>query len=144
MTATTTQDSLQRAIVSLGAICVQSGITETIIGGDGKGPNVTRAIRPALYAMTWGKRWYVTDAEGVELTKLLGGGEMIAHTPIVMPAWWSPKLSVIARTPSLDYHYATAEAARNAWHDDKQKRRNGEPWAQVITADIETGAEIAV
>lgn len=131
-------DALAKAVDSLGAICVRSGIIETIIGGDGKGPDVTRVVRPALYALTWGKLWYITDAEGVRLTHLLGGGEMIAHTPTVMPSWWSPERRKGLRHKTCGYVEtglltAVCEGCRQPTAVSCER----------LTASLETGAEVA-
>jgi hypothetical protein len=86
-------------------------------------------VAPNKYALTWGKRWYVTDAEGVELTRLLGGGEMIASIPTKMPAWWTPEQRFAWRdAKGFMYFHAERAKAYNA--------------TERITADLVSGAEV--
>lgn len=105
-----TSDSLAKAIAYLGAV----------------------EVAPGRYAMTWGKRWYVTDAEGVELTRLLGGGEMIAHIPTVMPSWWTPE-----RRFALKFNGKILCVGDKA--DILQIKG---PRDILVTADLETGQEV--
>jgi hypothetical protein len=103
-------------------------------------------VAPGRYAMTWGRRWYVTDAEGVELTRLLGAGEMIASIPCKMPAWWSPENRVMLRCPSCQ-GVISRWPKDDAWKVDRCEHCDGiliEPDAGYdrITADLETGEEV--
>jgi len=93
------------------------------------------------YALTWGKRWYVTDGDGVVLTKLLGGGAVIANTPTVMPTWWSPEQQfawhVIHVETCVDDQYVATEEEASAL-----ARHEAICHYERVTADLATGAEV--
>lgn len=151
MTATTT-DALQRAIDQLGAVCVRLGIEETIIGGDGKGPNVTSTVQHALYA------YHSDDVKGYciatapQLENLYAAREgrgprpnLMPFCQAIMPAWWSPEQRAAIRwvkgepTPFAD----TESAKRSRENQIVASEGALGPAAVVITADLETGEEIA-
>jgi hypothetical protein len=126
---------LDEAIKSLGAVCVRSGITETVIGGDGKGPDVTTELRPALYALKGNStgRWRVLAAD-----KIFHGCTPTALTFVVsgveMPAWWGPAETFLLRNieGKIAAVYITRESALLGMIQGDR----------LFTADLETGAEV--
>jgi hypothetical protein len=147
MTATTS-DALQRAIDYLGAVCVRPGIKETIMGGDGRGPNRTRQVRQALYARR--------EAPSVPY-EIIPAAILREYTPeriacfsrrdrqfcgiVTMPAWWSPEQRFAWRitSPTGKLTYCAGEPGPGIRSDIQVGRGT----LERITADLETGAEIA-
>lgn len=147
-----TQDSLQRAIDALGAVCVRDEECRYLPTGlDDISGREHDNCTPALYALTWDKRWYVTDAEGLELTRLLGGGDSIASLPVKMPLWWSPeqRFAWIGPVDSLHPRNASVTLPKGATFSGHRYLsgpacRNETPSLyRRITVDLETGEEIA-
>lgn len=131
-----TRNSLQSAIDDLGAVCVRPGITETAIGGDGKGPDRTRLIREALYAFQpnqedW-RVWRVTDCVGLSL---IGNGCDPRCIGVLMPSWWSPSQRFALKCRCGQIDVIPAGIACSGCDLESQSKR--------ITASLETGEEIA-
>lgn len=100
-------------------------------------------VAPDRYAVEqWHEgEWYICS--GATLLALFTKDDNDDAAELVaMPHWWEPTLPVLVKTPSLDYHYGSVESAREAWKGEKSKRRNGEPWAQILTVDLVTGEEV--
>jgi hypothetical protein len=151
-----TQDELQRAIDYLGATCVRPGIIETVIGGDGKGPNRTSHVRGTLYAYRDrnAERFYTIDRDTLfdlqrRLNQTASASEREdayqdwcdATEATGMPFWWSPEqrfaIKYAMETKGQLYAvFATAEEATN------YRDLNHTSLDRVITADLETGEEI--
>ena len=142
-----TNDSLSKAIAYLGAVCVRTGITETIIGGDGKGPNRTSELRPALYAYRDrnAERFYTIDRNALfDLQRRLNQTDSSASAvedayqdwcdateATGLPTWWSPE-----RRSAWRHGASCKPGPRTTF------ATNLEPSCERITADLETGAEV--